>query len=91
MNVSLPFYPNKIRHSNLLTNTDLDQSKYPATTPFYRTDVDCNEFKFVINSQPLFCNLPNPRNLTISAMSLEELKNTSNVSNLQFMKNCITN
>lgn len=56
---------------------DLDESKYPNSTPFHRTDVDSDEYKFVINTNPIFCNLPNPKNMTVSAMSLNDLKTTS--------------
>jgi hypothetical protein len=45
---------------NLYIHTDLDLSKHPASTPFHRTDVDTDWFKFVVNTTPLFHNLPNP-------------------------------
>ena len=61
----------------MLFDVDLDPAKYPATTPFHRTDVDSNEYKFVVNTKPLFQNLPNPRNLKVSSLSLADLKSTS--------------
>jgi hypothetical protein len=60
--------------------TDLDVSKHPATTPFHRTDVDSNEYKIIVNTKPLFRNLPDPRNLAVSALPLSDLRSTSSVS-----------
>ena len=58
-------------------NTDLEQSKRPGTTPFYQIDINPNEYRFVVNTAPIFCNLPNPCNFLIPTMSLEKLKTTS--------------
>ena len=61
-----------------LTNSIvLDQTKLPSSTPFHQTDIDSNEYKFLVHTAPLFRNLPNPKNLTITAMSLDDLKNKS--------------
>lgn len=59
--------------------TDLDISKHPATTPFHRTDVDSNEYKIIVNTKPLFRNLPDPRNLAVTALPLSDLRSTSSV------------
>ena len=58
----------------LIHNADLDLSKCPTSTPFHHTDVDTNCFKFIINSRPLFRDLPIPRKLLVCAMMMEDLK-----------------
>lgn len=63
---------------------DLDVSKQAASTPFHRTDVDTNKFKFLIHMRSLFRNLPNPGNLSVRAMTLNDLKSSSNFSYLIF-------
>jgi len=70
---------NSTDHSliDLYVHTDLDPSKHPASTPFHRTDVDTDRFKFVVNTSPLFRNLPNPGKLAVRAMTLDDLKSGS--------------
>jgi hypothetical protein len=56
---------------------DVDISKRPATTPFHRTDFDWDRFKFVVNTGPLFRNMPDPGKMPINALSLADLKSAS--------------
>ena len=60
-----------------ISSTVLDPGKLPSSTPFHRTDNDSNEYKFIVHTAPLFCNFPNPKNLTVTPMSLDDLKNKS--------------
>jgi hypothetical protein len=60
---------------------DVEEAKRPATTPFHRSDVAGNYFKFVVNSGPLFRNLPDPAKTPIQAMSLADLKSSSTCCN----------
>jgi hypothetical protein len=55
----------------------LDPSKQPTTTPFYRTDVDSNQYEFIANTKPLFRNLPTHANLAARTMTLDDLKSSS--------------
>lgn len=71
------FYHSTNTLTNTTLNIDLDPSKLPATTPFYRAEMYSNEYKFVVNTKPLFQNLPTHRNLEVSALSLDDLKSTS--------------
>ena len=66
-----------ITHPTTSVVLDLHPSKYASCTPFHRTDVDTNEFKFVVHTAPLFQNLPNPNNLSVRTMSLSDLKTSS--------------
>ena len=62
----------------ILTLTlDLDSSKYPNTTPFLRTDIDLDAFKIVVNTKPLFENLPKTGQMNVQTMTLDDLKSSS--------------
>ena len=61
--------------TSLISSIVLDQAKLPS--PFHRTDINSNEYKFLVHTAPLFRNLPYPKNLTVTAMSLDDLKNKS--------------
>jgi hypothetical protein len=68
-----------IRHLkvDLYIHPDLDPSKWPASTPFHRTDVDTDRYKFLISTAPLFRDLPIPGKLPVRAMTMDDLKSVS--------------
>jgi hypothetical protein len=65
-----------ITRRQLVTILDVDESKRPAATPFHRTDIVDDCYKFVVNTGPLFQNLPDPGKTPIRAMSMDDLKST---------------
>ena len=71
-----------LKVDSYIRNADLDPSKCPASTPLHRTDVDTDHFKFVINSRPLFRDLPVPGKLPVRAMTMEDLKAISKYQDL---------
>ena len=62
---------------DLYIHADLDPSKCPASTPFHRTDVDADRFKFLISTAPLFRDFPVPGKLPVRAMTMDDLKSAS--------------
>ena len=66
-----------LKKTILRLTIDLDSSKYPNSTPFLRTDVDLDAFKFVVNTKPLFENLPKTGQINVQAMTLDDLKTSS--------------
>jgi hypothetical protein len=56
---------------------DVDAAKQPAVTPFHRTDMDDDCFKFIVSARPLFRNLPQPGRTPIQSLSMDDLKSPS--------------
>jgi hypothetical protein len=57
--------------------TEVEASKQPATTPFHRTYVAEDRYALVVSTQPLLRNVPDPGKAPMRAMSLKDLKSSS--------------
>jgi hypothetical protein len=63
--------------THVVITADVDVSKRLAATPFHRTDIATDTYKFVVNTGPLFRDLPDPGKTPIQAMSMDDLKSSS--------------
>ena len=57
--------------------TALDAEKQPSVVPFWRTYESEDRFSFLINTQTIFANLPDPKKNPVVQFSREEISCTT--------------